>query len=93
MAATVGQIAGVGLGDIFVRGAHGGALRVDVGIVEIGLDQRAADGFAPAPRARRERKRKHARRTRELRLRAERAASRSRIADFIIDLSADSTAP
>ncbi len=37
------QIAGVGLGDVFVRRAHRGALLIDVGVAEIGLRQGAAD--------------------------------------------------
>ena len=42
---NVRQIARVRLGDVFVLHAHGGALLIDVGVVEIGLGQRAADGL------------------------------------------------
>ena len=39
------KLGGLGLGQAFIRRADGGALRVQVGIVEIGFDQRSADRF------------------------------------------------
>jgi hypothetical protein len=39
------QVPSVRLGDAFVRHPDRGALRVDVGIGQIGLDERAADRF------------------------------------------------